>query len=76
MGSGGVKFQQGLKSGKRTEREQLFQLLLIRITCEGYVAVHGCLLLVRQRLGINFNYATKIEIIFNFYFSQYSQKGK
>ena len=57
MGPGGVKFQQGLKLGKRTEREQPFWLPLIRITCEGYVAVHGCLLLVRQRLRINFNCA-------------------
>jgi hypothetical protein len=56
VGSGGVKFQQGPKSGKRTEREQPFWLHLIRITCEE-VAVHGCLLLLRQRLGINFNCA-------------------
>ncbi len=44
MGSGGVRFQRGLKSGKRTEQRQPFWLRLIRITGECQVAVHGRLL--------------------------------
>jgi hypothetical protein len=65
MGSGGVGFQRGLKSGKRTERRQPFWLHLIRIAGEYQVAVHGFLLLVRQRLDINFNCANYFVIIFH-----------
>ena len=61
MGSGGVRLQRGLKSGKRTERRQPYWLLLIRIAGEYQVAVHGCLLLVRQRLAINFYYANNFQ---------------